>query len=136
MTLSLDRLRQINNTLGYAAGDTVLRAAARRLTGILPRSTAVARLTGNQFAIVVPAPHDRETIIAIAEEIFESLGHSFSLPGQEVFMTASIGIVMFPDDSEEISVLLRQADAALDWAKRYHAMVVEARVLGTEVGTP
>ncbi|MEM6432491.1 MAG: EAL domain-containing protein [Cyanobacteria bacterium P01_D01_bin.115] len=117
MTLSLDRLRQINNTLGYAAGDTVLRAAARRLTGILPRSTAVARLTGNQFAIVVPAPHDRETIIAIAEEIFESLGHSFSLPGQEVFMTASIGIVMFPDDSEEISVLLRQADAALDWAK-------------------
>ena len=117
MTLSLDRLRQINNTLGYAAGDTVLRAAARRLTGILPRSTAVARLTGNQFAIVVPAPHDHETIIAIAEEIFESLGHSFSLPGQEVFMTASIGIVMFPDDSEEISVLLRQADAALDWAK-------------------
>ncbi|MGD1940933.1 MAG: putative bifunctional diguanylate cyclase/phosphodiesterase [Leptolyngbyaceae cyanobacterium] len=117
MPLSLDRLRQINNTLGYAAGDTELRAAARRLTGILPRSTAVARLTGNQFAIVVPAPRDQETIIAIAEEIFESLGHSFSLPGQEVFMTASIGIVMFPDDSEDISVLLRQADAALDWAK-------------------
>ena len=117
MTLSLDRLRQINNTLGYAAGDTVLRAAARRLTGILPRSTAVARLTGNQFAIVVPAPRDQATIIAIAEESFERLGHSFSLPGQEVFMTASIGIVMFPDDSEEISVLLRQADAALDWAK-------------------
>lgn len=117
LTFGLDRLRQINNTLGYAAGDTLLRATARRLTGILPRSTAVARLTGNQFAIVVPAPPNRETIIEIVENIFESLGHSFSLPGQEVFMTASIGIAVFPDDSEEINVLLRQADAALDWAK-------------------
>ncbi|MDB9526859.1 EAL domain-containing protein [Oscillatoria sp. CS-180] len=117
LTLSIDRLRQVNNTLGYTAGDTLLRATARRLTGILPPSTAVARLTGNQFAIVVPAPQDRDTIVAIAEQIFESLGHSFSLPGQEVFMTASIGIALFPDDSEDINVLLRQADAALDWAK-------------------
>ncbi|MEM6838208.1 MAG: EAL domain-containing protein [Cyanobacteria bacterium P01_C01_bin.120] len=117
LTLSLDRLRQVNNTLGYAAGDLLLTAAARRLTGILPRSTAVARLTGNQFAIIVPAPPDRSAVVAIVGDIFTSLGHSFSLPGQQVFMTASIGIAMFPDDSEEISVLLRQADAALDWAK-------------------
>jgi diguanylate cyclase (GGDEF)-like protein len=117
LTLSLDRLRQVNNTLGYPAGDTLLRATARRLTGILPRSTAVARLTGNQFAIVVPAPPDRATMAAIAEDIFESLAHSFSLPGQEVFVTTSIGIAIFPDDSEDISTLLRQADAALDWAK-------------------
>lgn len=117
LTLSLDRLRQVNNTLGYAAGDMLLTAAAQRLTGILPRSTAVARLTGNQFAIVVPAPKSRDTIIEMASDIFTSLGHSFSLPGQQVFMTASIGIALFPEDSEDISVLLRQADAALDWAK-------------------
>ncbi|HEY9887398.1 MAG TPA: EAL domain-containing protein [Candidatus Obscuribacterales bacterium] len=117
LTVSLDRLRQVNNTLGYAAGDTLLRAVARRLIGILPRSTAVARLTANQFAIVVPAPPHRQTIEDIAAEIFESLGHSFSLPGQSVFVTVSIGIAVFPDDSTDISVLLRQADAALDWAK-------------------
>ncbi|NEQ43394.1 MAG: EAL domain-containing protein [Leptolyngbya sp. SIOISBB] len=117
LTLSLDRLRQVNNTLGYAAGDMLLTAAAQRLTGILPRSTAVARLTGNQFAIVVPAPKSRDTIIEMVSDIFTSLGHSFSLPGQQVFMTASIGIALFPEDSEDISVLLRQADAALDWAK-------------------
>jgi diguanylate cyclase (GGDEF)-like protein len=117
LTLSLDRLRQVNNTLGYAAGDTLLRATAQRLAGILPRSSAVARLTANQFAIVVPAPPSRDSVEEIAAEIFESLGHSFSLPGQDVFMTASIGIAIFPDDSEEINVLLRQADAALDWAK-------------------
>lgn len=117
LTLSLDRLRQVNNTLGYAAGDMLLTAAAQRITGILPRSTAVARLTGNQFAIVVPAPQDRQVIEAIVADIFTSLGHSFSLPGQQVFMTASIGIALFPQDSDNISTLLRQADAALERAK-------------------
>ncbi|MBE7381894.1 MAG: EAL domain-containing protein [Leptolyngbya sp. SIO1E4] len=117
LSLSLDRLRQVNNTLGYPAGDTLLRATARRLTGSLPRSTAVARLTGNQFAIVVPAPPDQATIAAIAEDIFDSLSRSFSLPGQEVFVTTSIGIAIFPDDTDDLSTLLRQADAALDWAK-------------------
>lgn len=117
LSLSLDRLRQVNNTLGYPAGDTLLRAAARRLTGSLPRSTAVARLTGNQFAIVLPAPRDRASIIALAEDIFDNLSRCFSLPGQEVFMTTSIGIAVFPDDTDDISTLLRQADAALDWAK-------------------
>ena len=116
-SLSLDRLRQVNNTLGYPAGDTLLRAAARRLTGSLPRSTAVARLTGNQFAIVLPAPKDRASIVAIAEDIFDNLSRCFSLPGQEVFMTTSIGIAVFPKDTDDISTLLRQADAALDWAK-------------------
>ena len=117
LTLSLDRLRQVNNTLGYTTGDTLLKALAQRLSGILPRSSAVARLTANQFAIVVPAPSNRDSIETIVEEIYESLGHSFSLPGQDVFMTVSIGMAMFPDDSTEINVLLRQADAALDWAK-------------------
>lgn len=117
LSLSLDRLRQVNNTLGYPAGDTLLRATARRLTGILPRSTAVARLTGNQFAIVVPAPRDRATVKDIAEDMLDSLSRSFSLPGQEIFVTTSIGIAIFPDDTDDISTLLRQADAALDWAK-------------------
>ncbi|MGF1457953.1 MAG: putative bifunctional diguanylate cyclase/phosphodiesterase [Leptolyngbyaceae cyanobacterium] len=117
LTLSLDRLRQVNNTLGYAAGDALLMAAARRLTGILPRSTAVARLTANQFAIIIPAPSSRAAIATIVEEIFTSLGHSFSLPGQQVFATASVGIAIFPEDADEISVLLRQADAALEFAK-------------------
>lgn len=117
LTVSIDRLRQVNNTLGYYAGDALLKATARRLTGILPQSTAVARLTGNQFAIVMPVPPYREAVAAAAEKIFESLGHSFSLPGQAVFRTVSIGIALFPDDSKDISVLMRQADAALDWAK-------------------
>ncbi|MDA0867417.1 MAG: bifunctional diguanylate cyclase/phosphodiesterase, partial [Cyanobacteria bacterium] len=117
LSLSLDRLRQINNTLGFPAGDTLLRAVARRLTGILPPSTAVARLTGNQFAIVLPAPRSREDVAAITEEVIDSLSRSFSLPGHAVFVTTSVGIALFPDDSQDISTLLRQADAALDWAK-------------------
>ncbi|MDA0867159.1 MAG: EAL domain-containing protein [Cyanobacteria bacterium] len=118
LSISLDRLRQINNTLGYPAGDTLLRAAARRLTGILPRSTAVARLTGNQFAIVLPAPRNRKAVQAVAAEIIDSLSRSFSLPEQEVFVTTSIGIALFPENTEDISTLLRQADAALEFAKQ------------------
>lgn len=117
LSLSLDRLRQVNNMLGYRAGDTLLKATAQRLTGILPRTTAVARLTGNQFAIVIAAPKDRAAVAAIAEEIFDSLSCSFSLPGQEVFVTTSIGIALYPDDTHDTGTLLRQADAALDWAK-------------------
>jgi diguanylate cyclase (GGDEF)-like protein len=118
LSVSLDRLRQINNTLGYPAGDTLLQAAAQRLKGILPRATAVARLTGNQFAIVLPAPRDRATIQAVAEDVIDSLSRSFSLPEQEVFVTTSIGIALFPEDTQDLSTLLRQADAALDWAKQ------------------
>lgn len=117
LSVSLDRLRQINNTLGYPAGDTLLRAVARRLTSMLPRSTVVARLTGNQFAIILPAPRDHAAVAAIAEHIIDSLSQSFSLPEQEIFVTASIGIALFPENTKDISTLLRQADAALDWAK-------------------
>jgi diguanylate cyclase (GGDEF)-like protein len=118
MTVSLDRLRQVNNTLGYAAGDSLLKAMAQRLVGIVPRASAVARLTANQFAIVVPAPPDRNTLRNLALTIFNSVSHSFALLRQEVFATISIGIALFPDDSTEINVLLRQADAALDRAKQ------------------
>lgn len=118
MTVSVDRLRQINNTLGYAAGDSLLKAMAQRLAGIVPRASAVARLTANQFAIVVPAPPDRDALRDIAHTIFNSVSHSFALLRQDVFATVSIGIVLFPDDSTEINMLLRQADAALDGAKQ------------------
>ncbi|WP_008312320.1 putative bifunctional diguanylate cyclase/phosphodiesterase [Leptolyngbya sp. PCC 6406] len=118
LSISLDRLRQINNTLGYPAGDTLLRAAARRLQGILPRSSALARLTGNQFAIILPAPPDAAAVQLIAEDIIDCLSRSFSLPEQEVFVTTSIGIALFPENTQDISTLLRQADAALDWAKQ------------------
>ncbi|NJL87853.1 MAG: GGDEF domain-containing response regulator [Leptolyngbyaceae cyanobacterium SM1_1_3] len=118
ISVSLDRLRQVNNVMGYLAGDSLLQATAQRLTACLPKSATVARLTGNQFAVLLTAFQDRQAVVAASEEIIDCLSRPFSLPGQEVFVTASIGIALYPEDTQDINVLLRQADAALDWAKQ------------------
>ncbi len=117
LCISLDRLRQINNTLGYPAGDMLLRIASRRIASILPRSATLARLTGNQFAVLCQGIKGKGEVVAIAERIIDCLSQSFSLPEQDVFITLSIGIARYPQDSTHLNVLLRQADAAQSRAK-------------------
>lgn len=118
VSLSLDRLRQINNTLGYQSGDVLLQATAKRLCSSLPERATVARLTGNQFAILMTDFESRQAVMAVAQDLMSRLSHPFSLLGQEVFITTSIGIALYPDDSTDIPTLLRQADAALEAAKQ------------------
>ncbi|WP_346289599.1 putative bifunctional diguanylate cyclase/phosphodiesterase [Sphaerothrix gracilis] len=118
ISVSLDRLRQVNNVMGYPAGDTLLQATAQRLTACLPKSATIARLTGNQFAVLLTSFRNRQAVVEVSEEIIDCLSRPFSLPGQEVFVTTSIGIALYPEDTQDINVLLRQADAALDWAKQ------------------
>ena len=118
LSLSLDRLRQINNILGYPAGDTVLQSASHRLQACLPAGTPLARLTGNQFAITLGNVEHLAAVRQLATELMDALSRPFSLPGHEVFLTASVGVAMYPDNSEELPVLMRQADAALEYAKR------------------
>ncbi|MFE4108238.1 putative bifunctional diguanylate cyclase/phosphodiesterase [Almyronema epifaneia] len=118
ISVSLDRLRQVNNVMGYPAGDSLLQATAQRLTACLPKHATIARLTGNQFAVLLTAFDNRQAVVEISEEIIDCLSRPFSLPGQEVFLTTSIGIALYPEDTQDINVLLRQADAALDWAKQ------------------
>ncbi|MBD0334735.1 MAG: EAL domain-containing protein [Cyanobacteria bacterium Co-bin13] len=118
LSLSLDRLRQVNNTLGYQAGDALLQATARRLRASLPEGSTVARLTGNQFAVLLTDFTSRQAVLAVAQDLINRLSQPFSLPSQEVFLTTSIGIALYPEDSADISTLLRQADAALEWAKQ------------------
>lgn len=118
LSLSLDRLRQVNNILGYRAGDELLKAASKRLMASLPQGTTLARLTANQFAIVLVDYADEAAIRQVADNLMDALSRPFSLPGQEVFMTTSIGVAVYPFDSTDLNVLLRQAEAALDCAKR------------------
>jgi diguanylate cyclase len=117
LSLSLDRLRQVNNVLGYPAGDALLKASSKRLLASLPYGTTLARLTGNQFAILLPNVESTEAVRAVADNLMDALSRPFSLPGQEVFMTISVGVALCPDHSTDLNTLLRQADAALDWAK-------------------
>ncbi|ASC73976.1 GGDEF domain-containing response regulator [Halomicronema hongdechloris C2206] len=118
LCLSLDRLRQVNNTLGHPAGDDLLRLTASRLRASLPHGTTVARLTGNQFAILLSHPGSREAVRTVANDLIKRLSLPFALTGQDVFVTISIGIALYPNDSTDLDTLLRQVDAALEGAKR------------------
>ncbi|MGD1952388.1 MAG: EAL domain-containing protein [Leptolyngbyaceae cyanobacterium] len=118
LSLSLDRLRQINNILGYPAGDSLLQSASHRLQACLPTGTTLARLTGNQFAIALGHVEHPGAVRKLATELMDGLSRPFSLPGHEVFLTASVGVSMYPENSQDLPVLMRQADAALEYAKR------------------
>lgn len=118
MSVSLDRLRLVNTVMGYPAGDHLLKAAAQRLRSCLPPGTTVARLTANQFAVVLPRLERAQQARETAENVMAVLSSPFSLPEQEVFVTTSIGIAFLLHQSEDIYTLLRQAAAALESAKK------------------
>ena len=119
MSLSLDRLRTVNTVMGYPSGDDLLRSAAHRLKSCLPPEATLARLTANQFAIVLPNLERPQQANETAEDLMDALKRPFSLPGgQEIFVTTSIGVAFLLHQSEDIKTLLRQADAALEYAKK------------------
>ncbi|PZO20329.1 MAG: GGDEF domain-containing response regulator [Leptolyngbya foveolarum] len=119
MSLSLDRLRTVNTVMGYPSGDNLLRSAAHRLKSCLPPEATLARLTANQFAIVLPNLKRHQQANETAEDLMDALKRPFSLPGgQEIFVTTSIGVAFLLHQSEDVQTLLRQADAALEYAKK------------------
>ncbi len=118
MSVSLDRLRLVNTVMGYPAGDELLKAASRRLQSCLPSEATLARLTANQFAVVLPNLERPQQARETADELIDALSRPFSIPGQEIFVTTSIGVAFLLHQSEDIYTLLRQADAALEYAKK------------------
>jgi diguanylate cyclase (GGDEF)-like protein/PAS domain S-box-containing protein len=117
--VDLDRLKVVNDTLGHAAGDLMLREAAARLAGCTREGDTVARLGGDEFMIVLPNLDDAHGAAAAAQKIRESLAQPTQLNGQEVFVSASIGVSLFPTDAADAEGLLRTADAAMYSAKRH-----------------
>ncbi|MGB3296938.1 MAG: EAL domain-containing protein, partial [Phormidesmis sp.] len=118
MSVSIDRLRLVNTVLGYPAGDELLRASTRRMKACLPPGATLARLTANQFAVMLPNLERPQQARETAENLMDALSRPFSLPEQEVFVTTSIGIAFLLHQSEDIYTLLRQADAALESARK------------------
>lgn len=116
--LDLDRFKRINGTLGHTAGDTLIRLAAERLSGCLRESETLSRMSGDRFAVLLGdlgAPQDAGHA---ADRILKALSAPFSVKGNEVFLTGSIGISFYPQDGEELLTLQRAADCALQTAKR------------------
>lgn len=116
MFIDLDRFKNINDTLGHSVGDEVLREIARRLTGILRESDTVARVGGDEFVVVLSHAQPGDLTLVTAKMMSEVCS-SVNVAGQELRITASIGVASYPADAEDPLKLLSQADAAMYHAK-------------------
>ncbi|WP_460133859.1 sensor domain-containing protein [Pseudomonas sp. S1_E04] len=121
MFLDLDRFKPINDSLGHAAGDRMLKEMATRLLGCVAEDDTVARMGGDEFTLLLQPRVNREMAlnraIHVAEQILASLVRPFVLEGREFFVTASIGIALSPQDGNELSQLMKNADTAMYHAK-------------------
>jgi len=117
MLLDLDNFKMINDALGHAAGDRLLHEVARRLEKSVRENDTVARFGGDEFAILLPAAGSRETLGRIAGHILEILSEPYLVDAHELFVSASIGIVVHPWDSADAGTLLKHADCAMYHAK-------------------
>ena len=116
--LDLDRFKTVNDTLGHAAGDALLRAFARRVEKLVRRSDTWARIGGDEFALILPEIQSPADASRIAELLLDALREPFDVDGSELFVGASIGIAVFPLHADNFVNLHRNADAAMYRAKQ------------------
>jgi len=117
LLLDINNLKKINDTLGYSAGDQALRMLASRLESFCQSTCSVARLGGDEFGLLVQECGDADQALAVAQNVLDLLGQALDLGGQDVFVSASIGVARFPQDAKDPEGLLRHADLALHRAK-------------------
>lgn len=111
--IDLDRFKQVNDTLGHAAGDEVLREVGARLLAEAGMGDTVARVGGDEFAVLFTGAPVRAAVGIEAERIIDVLGRPYRAAESELFITASMGISFFPEDASEGRELLQKADAAM-----------------------
>ena len=117
MFLDLDRFKQINDTLGHAAGDRVLKVVAERLKSFLREIDTIARLGGDEFTVVIEGVSEPAQLSGIAEKIGNALAEPVDLDGRDMSVSASVGITLYPRDGEDVDQLIRNADIAMYHAK-------------------
>lgn len=118
MFLDLDNFKQVNDTLGHNAGDLLLCEAARRMQRCVRTYDTVARLGGDEFAVLLPEMRKGDDLATIAGKILHELAEPFLIEGRELFVTCSIGIALYPDDSSDVDALYKYADSAMYHAKK------------------
>jgi len=117
MYLDLDHFKLVNDGLGHSLGDALLSEVAARLQSCVRASDTISRLGGDEFTILLIDTSSSEAIAGVARKILQSFSHPFRVEGHELFVTASIGISIFPGDGEEVETLLKCADSAMYRAK-------------------
>jgi diguanylate cyclase (GGDEF)-like protein/PAS domain S-box-containing protein len=111
--LDLDGFKLINDTLGHSIGDLLLKAVSDRLKCCLRGSDTISRLGGDEFTVILPAIPTREEAATVAEKIRDAIKQPFILQEHTVFVTTSIGISLYPIDTQDRDVLVNNADAAM-----------------------
>ncbi|MCE1226481.1 MAG: EAL domain-containing protein [Geobacteraceae bacterium] len=115
--IDLDRFKDINDTLGHRTGDLLLQQVADRMELVLRDCDTVARLGGDEFTIFVQDIRSQKNACKVAQKLLDLFEIPYCLDGQQIFVTCSIGITIFPDDGETIDTLLMNADIAMYHAK-------------------
>ncbi len=116
--LNLDRFRNINETLGRDAGDALLQQAGARILKVVREGDTVARMGGDEFSIVLDSLGDAPQASKVASHLLRAFEPNFSVAGQDLFCTPSIGIATYPADGDNAEVLLKNANLAMQRAKQ------------------
>ncbi|RYD04322.1 hypothetical protein N752_15880 [Desulforamulus aquiferis] len=115
--LDLDRFKLINDTLGHGVGDQILKEVSIRIAASVREDDTVARLGGDEFTILLPEVKLAENAAKVAGKILETINKPFEIYGHKLYLSTSIGIVIYPDDGEDCETLLKNADTAMYLAK-------------------
>jgi len=116
--VDLDHFKNINDTLGHPAGDRVLQMAGRRLQVHVRPGDTVSHQSGDEFTVILENIHGEDEVTAISQRMLEDLSRPFEVDGREIYTSASIGVVIYPQIRGGISNLLRNVDTAVNFAKK------------------
>ena len=136
LSLDLDRFKPVNDLLGHAAGDRVLNEVSARLADCVRHGDLVARVGGDEFVLILTDAGTQDEVETLCKRLIESIERTIRIDEQEVFISASIGIAIAPNDAREAAELLRYADIALYEAKaagrntwRFYSGDMNARII-------
>ena len=115
--IDLDQFKEVNDTLGHHIGDALLMDAARRIRACVRDSDTVARLGGDEFTVILSEMSDPVRIERVAQDIIKALTEPFKVGGESLYLSASIGITLYPSDADNAESLLKNADQAMYVAK-------------------
>lgn len=135
--IDLDRFKDVNDTLGHSMGDALLVVVTRRIRACVRERDTLARHGGDEFICIIEDVADKAEVCVVAEKLLAQFNEPFTVSGNELFLSASIGISFAPEDGDEVDILVRNADAAMYQAKesgrnRYHFYSSEMTRLAQE----
>ncbi len=120
LMLDLNRFKHVNESLGHRAGDQLLKLVARRLNKTLDNQYTIARIGGDEFAILLTNMSDRTSVKIIAEQIIRAMELPFALENHDFYTTGTIGISLYPEHGGDSEILIKNADAAVHQGKDSH----------------